>query len=51
MNNSNTTDLTTGKPITRILSFSMPLVLGTLFQQLYSFVIPSSSVVSSLVML
>lgn len=38
MNNSNTTDLTTGKPITWLLSFSMPLVLGTLFQQLYSFV-------------
>lgn len=31
-------DLTTGRPLTRILRFSMPLVLGTLFQQLYSFI-------------
>ena len=30
-------DLTTGRPIARILIFSLPLVLGTLFQQLYSF--------------
>ena len=32
-----TTDLTIGSPLTRILVFSVPLVLGTLFQQLYSF--------------
>lgn len=31
-------DLTKGRPITQILIFSIPLVLGTLFQQLYSFV-------------
>ncbi|MGN0321611.1 MAG: MATE family efflux transporter [Oliverpabstia sp.] len=33
-----TMDLTTGHPLSRILLFSIPLVLGTLFQQLYSFV-------------
>ena len=31
-------DLTTGKPIKQILLFSLPLVVGSLFQQLYSFV-------------
>ncbi|MDO5351183.1 MAG: MATE family efflux transporter [Lachnospiraceae bacterium] len=30
-------DLTQGTPIVQILLFSLPLVLGTLFQQLYSF--------------
>lgn len=30
-------DLITGRPILQILLFSLPLVLGTLFQQLYSF--------------
>lgn len=35
---SGTTDLTVGRPLTRILQFALPLVLGTLFQQLYSFV-------------
>ena len=35
---SGTTDLTVGRPLTRILRFALPLVLGTLFQQLYSFV-------------
>ena len=34
---SGTTDLTTGRPLTRRLVFALPLVLGTLFQQLYSF--------------
>ena len=34
---SGTTDLTVGRPLTRILQFALPLVLGTLFQQLYSF--------------
>ena len=34
---SGTTDLTTGRPLKRILRFALPLVLGTLFQQLYSF--------------
>ena len=31
-------DLTTGKPVKQILLFSIPLVLGSLFQQMYSFV-------------
>lgn len=31
-------DLTTGRPIKQILLFSLPLVAGTLFQQMYSFV-------------
>ena len=35
---SGRTDLTVGRPLTRILQFALPLVLGTLFQQLYSFV-------------
>ena len=30
-------DLTVGRPLTQILFFSLPLVFGTLFQQLYSF--------------
>ena len=34
---SGATDLTVGRPLTRILRFALPLVLGTLFQQLYSF--------------
>ena len=34
---SGTTDLTVGKPLFQILWFALPLVLGTLFQQLYSF--------------
>ena len=33
-----TMDLTQGRPIKKILLFSLPLVAGTLFQQLYSFV-------------
>lgn len=33
-----TMDLTTGRPIRQILLFSLPLIMGTLFQQLYSFV-------------
>ncbi len=32
-----TTDLTVGRPLTRILLFALPLVSGTIFQQLYSF--------------
>ena len=32
---SGTTDLTVGKPLFQILRFALPLVLGTLFQQLY----------------
>ena len=34
---SGTTDLTVGKPLFQILRFALPLVLGTMFQQLYSF--------------
>ena len=34
---SGTTDLTSGRPLVQILLFALPLVLGTLFQQLYSF--------------
>ena len=34
---SGTTDLTVGKPLFQILRFALPLVLGTPFQQLYSF--------------
>ena len=34
---SGTTDLTVGKPLFQILRFALPLVLGTLFQQLCSF--------------
>lgn len=33
-----TRDLTIGNPLKQIFTFSVPLVLGTLFQQLYSFV-------------
>ncbi|MCD7858250.1 MAG: MATE family efflux transporter [Clostridiales bacterium] len=33
-----TRDLTQGRPLTQILLFALPLVAGTLFQQLYSFV-------------
>lgn len=38
MKNAGTMDLTQGRPMKQILLFSFPLVLGTLFQQLYSFV-------------
>ena len=34
---SGTTDLTVGKLLFQLLRFALPLVLGTLFQQLYSF--------------
>ena len=37
MAKQNTMDLTQGRPIKQILLFSLPLVMGTLFQQLYSF--------------
>ena len=35
---SNTKDMTTGRPMRLLLMFSMPLMLGNLFQQLYTFV-------------
>ena len=38
MSKNGTMDLTQGRPIKQILLFSLPLVVGTLFQQLYSFV-------------
>ena len=38
MASKGTMDLTRGRPIKQILLFSLPLVMGTLFQQLYSFV-------------
>lgn len=38
MAKNGTMDLTTGRPVKQILLFSLPLVAGTLFQQLYSFV-------------
>ena len=38
MANGSTMDLTQGRPIRQILLFSLPLVAGTLFPQLYSFV-------------
>ena len=37
MAKQSTMDLTQGRPIKQILLFSLPLVMGTLFQQLYSF--------------
>ena len=36
--NKRTMDLTAGNPLVQIFLFSLPLVFGTLFQQLYSFV-------------
>lgn len=38
MAKSSTMDLTQGSPLKQILLFSAPLVAGTLFQQLYSFI-------------
>ena len=38
MSHNGAMDLTEGSPIRQIFLFSVPLVLGTLFQQLYSFV-------------
>ena len=38
MAKTNTMDLTQGRPLVQIAFFSLPLILGTLFQQLYSFV-------------
>ena len=38
MEKNNRMDLTIGSPIKQILLFSLPLVLGSFFQQLYSFV-------------
>lgn len=38
MASTNRIDLTTGSPIKQILRFSLPLVMGSFFQQMYSFV-------------
>ena len=38
MSQNSTMDLTKGAPMRQLLLFSLPLVAGTLFQQLYSFV-------------
>lgn len=38
MAQNGTMDLTVGKPIRQIFLFSLPLIAGTLFQQLYAFV-------------
>ena len=38
MRKNGTMDLTQGRPIKQIILFALPLVVGTLFQQLYSFV-------------
>ena len=35
---SKTLDMTTGNPLSLLIKFSIPLVLGSIFQQLYSFV-------------
>ncbi len=37
MSKNGTMDLTQGRPIKQIILFALPLVVGTLFQQLYSF--------------
>ena len=37
MNTSGTKDMTTGNPARLLLAFSMPLMLGNLFQQFYTF--------------
>lgn len=38
MSKKNTLDMTTGNPLSLLIKFSIPLVLGSIFQQLYSFV-------------
>ena len=38
MSKANTLDMTTGNPLSLLIKFSIPLVLGSIFQQLYSFV-------------
>jgi len=38
MKNGQTLDMTRGNPLTLLIRFSVPLILGSLFQQLYSFV-------------
>jgi len=38
MNKSNITDMTVGNPLLHILKFTLPLLVGNIFQQLYSMV-------------
>lgn len=38
MSKTNTLDMTKGNPLSLLIKFSIPLVLGSIFQQLYSFV-------------
>ena len=38
MSKTKTLDMTTGNPLPLLIKFSIPLVLGSIFQQLYSFV-------------
>ena len=35
-NRSKTVDMTTGAPLNRILVFMIPLLIGSVFQQMYS---------------
>ena len=35
---SNTADMTKGSPVRLILTFSIPLIIGNIFQQLYNMV-------------
>ena len=36
--NAQTRDLTTGKPLPLLVSFSLPLMIGNVFQQMYTVV-------------
>ena len=38
MSKKQTLDMTQGNPLTLLVKFAIPLVLGSIFQQLYSFV-------------
>ena len=38
MAKTNTVDMTQGNPLPLLIKFAIPLVLGSIFQQLYSFV-------------
>ena len=37
MAKANTLDMTTGNPLQLLIKFSIPLILGSMFQQMYSF--------------
>ena len=36
--NANTIDMTTGRPLPLVLKFTLPILLGNIFQQLYTVV-------------